>query len=137
MVASPSAEPGAPIVLGWRALEVLAAVVALDAAALAVPVTEAVVARAVQRPTRDVGPVLSELEHMNLLECMAPARTGARPTWLIAEGAAERLGISRIGDLLVLAAALLTGTSQSSHRLFGATRHMASSSRTRAESDED
>jgi transcriptional regulator with XRE-family HTH domain len=110
VVAAPSAEPGVPIALGWRALEVLTALVALDAAALPLPVTCVVIARAVGREARDVRPVLDELVQMGLALRVAPARPGGLAWYRCADDAAARLGVSKLGDLLVLAAALLAGT---------------------------
>jgi transcriptional regulator with XRE-family HTH domain len=114
VVASAVTEPGVPIALGWRALEVISALMALDSAALPVPTTAAVIARAVTRDVHEVRPVLDNLVGMGLVDRLAPSAVGGLPTYECAADAAAKLGVARLGDVLVLAAALLAGTSPSS-----------------------
>jgi hypothetical protein len=111
VVAAPRTEPGVPIALGWRALEVLCALVALDRAALPVAATAVVLARAVGRTAEQVRPVLDELATMRLVARVPPACVGQGPSYVCSEEVQARLGIARLGDLLVLAAALLAATS--------------------------
>jgi transcriptional regulator with XRE-family HTH domain len=99
----------APIHLGWRDLEVLAALVTLDGACLPEPITAPVVARAVQREVRRVRAILAGLVETGVVRIHPPARPGALPSYSLADGAAERIGVTRLGDLLVLAGALLAG----------------------------
>lgn len=103
-------EPGAePIRLGWRELEVLAALVALDAAALPMPITAPVLARAVGRDVETVGSILARLVAREVVAISAPARPGGPPAYACAPGAAATIGVSRLGELLVLAATLIAG----------------------------
>lgn len=111
VVASPATEPGVPIALGWRELEVFTGLAALDAAGLPTALSAVVVARAVRREVREVRPVLEHLAEMGLVERLAPAAPGGAPAYTCAADASERLGISRLGDVLILAAALIAGTS--------------------------
>jgi transcriptional regulator with XRE-family HTH domain len=117
----PSEAPGAgpcamhpdgspPVQLGWRELEALAALVALDAAALPLPITAPVLARAVGRDTAAVSAVLDRLAAAELVEMTPPARPGKPPCYHLAPGAVARVGAARLGDLLLLAAALIAGT---------------------------
>jgi transcriptional regulator with XRE-family HTH domain len=104
-----------PIKLGWRDLEVLAALVALDAAALAVPITAAVLARAVGRDVAAVTGILDGLVARGVVAVTAPARPGGPPIYACAPGAPAVIGVSRLGELLVLAAALIAGAPQGQH----------------------
>ncbi len=98
-----------PIHLGWRDLEVLAALAALDGACLPEPITAPVVARAVQRDVKRVRAILAGLVETGVVRVHPPARPGALPSYAFADGAGERIGVTRLGDLLVLAGALLAG----------------------------
>lgn len=96
-----------PITLGWKELEVVLALVALEAAALRQPITRVTLARATGRPSSDVQPVLDRLVRMSVLVCRPSSRRGELPAYERAADFAERTGIARLGDALVLAGALL------------------------------
>jgi transcriptional regulator with XRE-family HTH domain len=98
-----------PIQLGWRELEVLAALLALETAAIPMPVTAPILARAVGRRVGDIAPVLDRLTAAELMVAQAPRSWGAPRTYQTCEHGTERIGVSRLGDLLVLAAALIAG----------------------------
>jgi transcriptional regulator with XRE-family HTH domain len=108
--AAPLIWDGSPIRLGWRELELLAALVALDSAGLAHPVTAALLSRAIGRDGAEVTGVLDGLVAAGVVVARAPGRPGATPSYACAEDVAERVGVSRLGDLLVLGAALLAGS---------------------------
>ncbi len=99
----------APVQLGWRELETLAALVALDAAALPQPVTTPILARAVGRDVASVVDVLEGLITAGVVKTLPPTRPGGPPSYACSERAAARIGVTRVGDLLVLAGALLAG----------------------------
>lgn len=114
----------APLQLGWRELELLAALIALEAAALPVPATATLLARAVERETAAVAAVLDGLLRGGVIECVPPARVGMPPGYRCVEDAPARLGVARLGDLLVLAAALISGASPTpANAQSPATRH--------------
>ena len=97
-----------PVRLGWKELEVVAAVLALEQAALRQPLTRVTIGRAVGRPAADVSPVLDGLVEMGVLMRWTPRRAGEPPTYARSEAFAARTGIVRLGDALLLAAALLS-----------------------------
>ena len=107
-VDDPRAVP--PLQLGWRELEVLAALLALEAAALPLPITLPVLARAVGRESATTAQALERLTAAGVVTMCPPGRVGAPCAYQCAEGAASRIGVACIGDLLVLAAALFAGT---------------------------
>lgn len=96
-----------PVRLGWRELEVLVAALALERSAALVPLTPRVIARAVDRPLADVCATLDGLARAAVLVCMPPVRVGAAATYRPADDIATRVGLGRLGDALLLAAALL------------------------------
>ncbi|GEM_PF-1399161 len=96
-----------PIQLGWRELELLVALLALERSAQAHPLTARMIARAVDRPTESVTPVLERLASDGVLHCYPPMRPGGSPTYACDEALEQRIGLSRVGDALTLAAALL------------------------------
>lgn len=103
------AEGGAePIQLGWRELELLVALLALERAALLAPLTAGVIARAVDREAATVIPTLERLTRAGALACHPPLRPGAAPTYSRGPAFEARLGLARVGDALALAGALLT-----------------------------
>jgi transcriptional regulator with XRE-family HTH domain len=102
-------QPLPPVQLGWRDLEVLAALVTLEAAALPLPITLVVLARAVGRTRADIFGPLERLMAADMVAVHPPVRAGGPETYRCAVGAAERIGVARVGDLLLLAAALLAG----------------------------
>lgn len=106
---TPAAPAPAPLQLGWRELEVLAALIALEAAAIPVPATMAMLARAIDRDVTMVSPVLDSLVRAGVIERVPPARVGSAAAYRCADDAPERIGVARLGDLLVLAAALIAG----------------------------
>lgn len=96
-----------PIHLGWRELEVVLTVVTLERSAVAQPLTAPVIARAVGRERAAVETVLTSLVEMLVLRKRPPARLGGPISYQCAPDFAARIGITRPGDALVLAAALL------------------------------
>lgn len=111
VVASPATDPGVPMALGWRELEVFTGLAALDSAALPVRLTAVVISRAVRRDAQEVKPVLERLREMGLVDRHPPTAAGGQPSYTCAEDAQTRLGVAKLGDLLILAAALIAGTS--------------------------
>lgn len=96
-----------PVALGWRELEVALALLTLEQAALRQPITRATLARATGRPPAEVHAVLDGLVRMGVLLCRPSSRRGELPAYERAADFAERTGITRLGDALVLAGALL------------------------------
>ncbi|HEX6121643.1 MAG TPA: helix-turn-helix transcriptional regulator [Ktedonobacterales bacterium] len=113
----------APIQLGWRELEVLVAFLALDQSAAPVPLTSLTLARATGRATEEIAPVLARLVLMGVLRATPPIRVGSAPTYRRAPAFDDVIGLARLGDALVLAAALLVQAPRQS-------RHSDTSSRT-------
>lgn len=96
-----------PIQLGWREMELLVALLALERSALRAPLTAIILARAVDRTADSVIPSLERLTRGGVLQCFPPAWPGAAPTYGRGLGFETRIGLARLGDALVLAAALL------------------------------
>jgi Helix-turn-helix domain len=96
-----------PVRLGWRELEVVVALLALDGAALTQPLTARALARALGRRTVEVERTLQGLVHMRVIVHRAPARVGGGMQYARSDDFEQRVGIAHIGDVLVLAAALL------------------------------
>lgn len=107
----PDDAPPAPLRLGWRELEVVLVLLALDRAALPTPITALAIARALDRPLGEVRPVLDQLLAAGVLLCETAPRPNGPLTYMPSPHLPRRLGISRVGDALVLAAALLAGAS--------------------------
>lgn len=99
-----------PVRLGWRELEVVVALLTLERAAVPQPLTALLIARALDRPRADVEPVLSRLTAMGMLHRLPPMRPGDVPRYARADDFEQRAGIARVGDALILAAALLART---------------------------
>lgn len=98
-----------PIQLGWRELELLAALMAVDAAAVPVPLTAPVLARATGREAHEVVATLGHLVAQGVVVMERPGYHHAVATYRSAADLPARVGVSRLGDLLVLAAALIAG----------------------------
>lgn len=96
-----------PIQLGWREFEALVALLALERSAAPVPITARLIARATDRSTEETRRTLDRLTHEGALEIHPPTRPGVDPTYSRGQAFESRLGLSRLGDALVLAAALL------------------------------
>jgi transcriptional regulator with XRE-family HTH domain len=96
-----------PIQLGWREMELLVALLALERSAIPVPLNAMIIARAVDRSAESVIPALERLTRSGVLRCFPPTRPGAAPTYGRGRAFDARVGLSRLGDALVLAAALL------------------------------
>lgn len=96
-----------PIQLGWREMELLVALLALERSAIPAPLTATIIARAVDRTVDSVIPSLERLTRGGVLLCYPPAWPGAAPTYERGLAFEARVGLSRLGDALVLAAALL------------------------------
>lgn len=96
-----------PIQLGWREMELLVALLALERSAIPAPLTATIIARAVDRTAESVIPALERLTRAGALRCYPPSRPGAAPTYGRGAAFETRIGLSRLGDALVLAAALL------------------------------
>jgi transcriptional regulator with XRE-family HTH domain len=102
-----SSEAVTPIQLGWREFEALVALLALERAAAPFPMTARLIARAADRPVDMMRRTLDRLSHDGALLARAPRRPGAEQTYTRGPAFESRLGLSRLGDALVLAAALL------------------------------
>ncbi|MBF6589433.1 MAG: helix-turn-helix transcriptional regulator [Ktedonobacterales bacterium] len=98
----------APIQLGWRELELLVALLALEQSAAPLPLTALTLARATGRTRDHITPTLERLLSMGVIERMPPTRVGGAPSYRRAPGAMAHAGLSRLGDVLVLAGALLS-----------------------------
>ena len=96
-----------PIQLGWREMELLVALLALERSAIPVALNATIIARAVDRSAESVIPALERLTRSGVLRCFPPTRPGAAPTYARGLAFDARVGLSRLGDALVLAAALL------------------------------
>lgn len=96
-----------PIQLGWREMELLVALLALERSAIPAPLTAVIIARAVDRTADSVIPSLERLTRGGVLRCYPPTRPGGAPTYGRGQAFDARVGLSRLGDALVLAAALL------------------------------
>jgi transcriptional regulator with XRE-family HTH domain len=96
-----------PVRLGWRELEAVVALMSLESSAAPYPLTALTLARATQRPLTDMRDTLERLVHMGVVVHRAPSRAGGDIQYLRAPDFVQRVGIARIGDALVLAAALL------------------------------
>lgn len=96
-----------PVRLGWRELEALVAVMVLEQAAITQPISATALARAVGRPLTDVRTTCDALVDMGVLEVRPPARFGGQETYTRGNDFEDRVGLSRVGDAFVLAAALL------------------------------
>lgn len=111
------ADEVAPIQLGWREMEMLVALLALERSAIPIPLTANIIARAVDRTSADVAPALDRLTTGGVLRCYPPSRPGAAPTYGRGTAFETRVGLSRLGDALVLAAALLAQSPRLQSRL--------------------
>lgn len=100
-----------PIQLGWRDLEALLALLALEAAATPVAITAPLLARALDRETSEVTSAMDHLVAQGIVASEPPTRPGGFPNFQVASDLTDRIGVGRIGDLLVLAAALIAGGS--------------------------
>lgn len=96
-----------PIQLGWREMELLVALLALERSAIPAPLSAMIIARAVDRTADSVIPSLERLTRADVLHCYPPTRPGAAPTYGRGQAFEARVGLSRLGDALVLAATLL------------------------------
>lgn len=96
-----------PVHLGWRELEVVVALMTLERAAVPQPTTALVLARALGRAGSEIESILEQLTEMGVLVTRPPVRFGAPPTFARSDQFEARVGISRVGDALILAAALL------------------------------
>lgn len=99
------------ISLGWREMEVFAALFALEASAVPLRLTAPILARATGREVATTMRAMDHLIREHIVEVDLPARVGDVAAYRCADDGPARLGITRLGDLLVLAAALLAGTS--------------------------
>lgn len=100
-------EEAEPIQLGWREMELLVALLALERSAIPAPLSATILARAVDRSADSVIPALERLTRSGVLRCFPPTRPGVAPTYGRGLAFDARVGLSRLGDALVLAAALL------------------------------
>ena len=101
------ANESAPIQLGWREMELLVALLALERSAIPAPLTAMIIGRAVDRSADTIQPALDRLTEGGVLRCFPPNRPGAAPTYGRGLAFEARIGLARLGDALVLAAALL------------------------------
>jgi transcriptional regulator with XRE-family HTH domain len=107
LIGAASEEEAEPIQLGWREMELLVALLALERSAIPAPLTATIIARAVDRSAASVIPALERLTRGDVLRCFPPTRPGAAATYGRGQAFEARVGLSRLGDALVLAAALL------------------------------
>src|SRR5262249_14955333 len=82
-----------PVALGWRELEVVLALLALEHAAVVQPLTAMLIGRALGRASGDVLPVLEHLAAQQVLACSAPSHPGGQPTFQRANGFEARIGV--------------------------------------------
>lgn len=108
LLAGPASDPERRASIGWRELEVLVAAVTLERAAPVQPLSAVAIARATGRSVNEIDPILRHLMDAELLVARAQLRPEAPLTFACGPGFSERAGITRIGDALVLAAALLS-----------------------------
>ncbi len=101
------AAESAPIQLGWREMELLVALLALERSAIPAPLTATIIGRAVDRTADTIQPSLDRLTEGGVLRRYPPNRPGAAPTYGRGLAFEARVGLARLGDALVLAAALL------------------------------
>lgn len=101
-----SATPS-PVRLGWRELEALVAVMVLEQAATTQPINAVALGRALGRPAADVRATCDRLVGMGVLEELPPMRFGGHATYRRGRHFEALVGLSRVGDAFVLAAALL------------------------------
>jgi transcriptional regulator with XRE-family HTH domain len=104
---TPPDEADTPLRLGWKELELLVALLTLDSAALPLPLTSAILARAVGRSQTETLAILGRLTVMGAVARDEPLRRGAPPAYRMTERAGALTGLTRTGDALVLAASLL------------------------------
>jgi len=107
LIGGAAADDVEPIQLGWREMELLVALLALERSAIPAPLTAMIIARAVDRTADSVIPSLERLTRAEVLRCYPPTWPGAAPTYGRGLAFEARVGLSRLGDALVLAAALL------------------------------
>jgi transcriptional regulator with XRE-family HTH domain len=98
---------GAPVRLGWKDLELVVALLALDRAAIHTPLSAVVLARAVDRTHDETVATLGRLVGMGVVDREWPGRRGAPMTYRPSAHAESLTGLGRVGDALVLSASLL------------------------------
>lgn len=96
-----------PMRLGWRELELVIALLVSEQSAIPHPLTAIALARSVGRTPGDVRQTLEGLVQMGVFHMRPPMRPGGAPTYARADDFEARVGITRVGDALILAAALL------------------------------
>jgi transcriptional regulator with XRE-family HTH domain len=96
-----------PVRLGWKELELLVALFALDSAALPIPLTSVALARTVDRDHTETLATLGRLVAMGVVEREWPQHVGATMSFRPSVRASSLTGLGRVGDALVLAASLL------------------------------
>ncbi|MGH2484710.1 MAG: hypothetical protein ACRDHE_01730, partial [Ktedonobacterales bacterium] len=96
-----------PVRLGWRELEALVAVMVLEQAAITQPISAMTLARALGRSTAETRAACADLAQMGVLDERPPVRLGGQPTYARGAEFEARVGLNRVGDAFVLAAALL------------------------------
>jgi transcriptional regulator with XRE-family HTH domain len=96
-----------PVRLGWKELELVVALFALDSAALPIPLTSVALARAIDRDHGETLAILGRLVAMGVVEREWPQRVGAAMSFRPSVRASALTGLERVADALVLAASLL------------------------------
>lgn len=96
-----------PVALGWRELELVMALLIAEQTATTQPITALLLARAVGRSTADVRATLDRMVDMGIVTVHPPRLPGGQPTYRRSGDFEARVGITRVGDALILAAALL------------------------------
>lgn len=101
--------------LDWRELEALVAVLVIERAAVPVPCSAALIARVIAQPVDATREILARLVLVGLLSTTAPAAPGRPPGYACSQPFLNGTGIVRVGDVLLLAAAMLARASRSSN----------------------
>jgi transcriptional regulator with XRE-family HTH domain len=96
-----------PVQLGWRELELLVALLTIEAAAMPQPTNAVILARAVGRTAEETARALGRLARMGVLERSESPRPGFPPEYHPSARFDALTGLRRVGDALVLAASLL------------------------------
>ncbi|HEV2238912.1 MAG TPA: hypothetical protein VGR57_19795, partial [Ktedonobacterales bacterium] len=119
--ASADVPPEAPadimrLQLGWKELEVLAALMVLESSALPLPLTATLIARALDRGVEAVRGALTGLCRAGLVAEVAPRASGQRAEYRMIEGALRQVGAARVGDVLLLSTALIGASARGDGR---------------------
>lgn len=101
------------LLLDWRELEVLVAVLVLERSAVPVPCSPALIGRVVAQPIDVVQRILERLALAELVTASPPSAPGRAPSYQCSQPFLSGAGIVRVGDVLLLAAAMLARAARS------------------------